>query len=91
MVQRSRATAQDVAAVAAAMQSASQALCREIPDIVRKAVKADLREFPRYDVSLTARLEYGDRAFDVAVHDVSHGGARIAAVRESLASAIRSR
>ena len=77
MVQRSRATAQDVAAVAAAMQSASQTLCEEIPDIVRKAVKADLREFPRYEVNLTARLDAGDRAVDVAVHDISQGGARI--------------
>ena len=58
MVQHSRTTAQEVSAVAAAMQSTSQILCREIPDIVRKAVKADLREFPRYDVNLTARLEY---------------------------------
>ena len=82
MVHRSRATAQDVAAVAAAMQSASQTLCEEIPDIVRKAVKADLREFPRYDVSLDARLEVGDRAIDVTVFDISQGGARICAVQK---------
>ena len=82
MVHRSRTTAQDVAAVAAAMQSVSQTLCEEIPDIVRKAVKADLREFPRYEVSLTARLEVGDRAVDVAVHDISQGGARIGAVQK---------
>jgi hypothetical protein len=80
MVHHSRATAQEVSVVAGAMQSTSQALCREIPDIVRKAVKADLREFPRYDVSLSARLECGDRTVEVAVHDVSQGGARIAAV-----------
>ena len=43
------------------MQSTSQMLCREIPDIVRKAVNADLREFPRYEVKLTARLERGER------------------------------
>ena len=82
MVHRSRATAQDVAAVAAAMQSVSQTLCEEIPDIVRKAVKADLREFPRYEVSLAARLEVGDRAVDVTVHDISQGGARICAVQK---------
>ena len=57
MVHRSRASAQDVSAVAETMQSTSQILRREIPDIVRKAVNADLREFPRYDVKLTARLE----------------------------------
>src|SRR6185437_15821166 len=82
MVHRSRATAQDVAAMAAAMQSASQTLCEEIPDIVRKAIKADLREFPRYEVSLAARLEVGDWAVDVTVHDISQGGARIGAVQK---------
>ena len=46
MVERSRTTAQDVSAVAAEMQATSHTLCREIPDIVRKAVKADLREYP---------------------------------------------
>ena len=77
MVQRSRATAQGVSAVAEAMQSTSQILCREIPDIVRKAVNADLREFPRYEVKLTARLERDDQVVEVTVHDISEGGARI--------------
>jgi ABC-type transporter Mla subunit MlaD len=77
MVKRSRVTAQDVSAVAGAMQSTSQTLCREIPDIVRKAVNADLREFPRYDVRLAARLERGEQAIDVTVLDISEGGARI--------------
>ena len=73
-------TAQEVTAVAAEMQATSRLLCGEIPDIVRKAVKADLREFPRYDVALTARLELpGDRSVKIAVMDVSEGGARIAA------------
>ena len=82
MVHRSRATAQDVAAVAVAMQSVSQTWCAEIPDIVRKAVKTDLREFPRYEVSLAARLDVGDRTVDVTVHDISQGGARIYAVQK---------
>jgi hypothetical protein len=81
-VHRSRATAQDVSAVAAAMQSVSQTLCEEIPDIVRKAVKADLREYPRYEVSLAARLDAGDRAIDVTVYDISQGGARISAAHK---------
>jgi DNA-binding FrmR family transcriptional regulator len=80
MVQRTHATAQDVAAVAAAMQSTSHTLCQEIPDIVRKAVKADLREFPRYAVKLTACLEFGEQTVEVTVHDVGQGGARIDAV-----------
>ncbi len=81
MVQRSRATAQDVSALAEAMQSTSQILCQEIPDIVQRAVKADLREFPRYEVKLTARLERDVEAVDVAVLDISEGGARIDAPR----------
>jgi hypothetical protein len=66
------------------MQATSHSLCREIPDIVRKAVKADLREYPRYEVDLAARLERGGVIADVAVRDVSEGGARIV-VAESLA------
>jgi methyl-accepting chemotaxis protein len=81
MVQRSRATAQDVSTLAEVMQSTSQILFREIPDIVQRAVNADLREFPRYEVKLTARLEYGGKAVDVTVLDISEGGARIDAPR----------
>ena len=77
MVQRSRTTAQGVSAVAEAMQSTSQILCREIPDIVRKAVNADLREFPRYEVKLAARLERDEQAVVVTVRDISEGGVRI--------------
>jgi methyl-accepting chemotaxis protein len=77
MMQRSRTTAQDVSDVAEAMQSTSQVLCREIPDIVRKAVNADLREFPRYEVKLTARLERQEEMIEVTVLDISEGGARI--------------
>jgi methyl-accepting chemotaxis protein len=75
MVENSRATAQDVSVVAVQMQSTSRTLCREIPDIVRKAVKADLREFPRYQVSLLARLEHDGNIVEVAVRDISEGGA----------------
>jgi hypothetical protein len=80
MVERSRTTAQDVSSVAAEMQTTSQALCREIPDIVRKAVKADLREHPRYEVKLAARLEHNGVVSEVSVRDVSEGGTRIDAV-----------
>ena len=77
MVERSRTTAQDVSAVAAEMQATSQTLCREIPDIVRKAVKADLREYPRYEVKLATRLEHHGRFSDVTVYDIGEGGTRI--------------
>jgi hypothetical protein len=78
MVQRSRSTALDVSVVAASMESTSQTLCREIPDIVRNAVTEDLREFPRYAVNLVARVEHEGLSFDVAVQDISEGGVRIA-------------
>jgi methyl-accepting chemotaxis protein len=77
MVERSRGTAQDVSAVATEMQATSHTLCREIPDIVRKAVKADLREFPRYEVNLVARLEHDGEIADITVYDISEGGVRI--------------
>jgi methyl-accepting chemotaxis protein len=80
LLHRSRATAEDVAAVAATMQMASQALRREIPEIVRKAIRADLREFPRYEVNLAARLQFGEQAADVSVYDISQGGARMDAL-----------
>ena len=79
MVECSRTTAQDVSAVAFDMQATSHSLCREIPDIVRKAVKADLREFPRYEVSLSARLAHNGAIVDVPIHDVSEGGVRVGA------------
>jgi methyl-accepting chemotaxis protein len=81
MVQRSRATAQDVSTLAGSMQSTTQMLCREIPDIVQRAVNADLREFSRYEVKLSARLERNNETVDVTVLDVSEGGALIAAAK----------
>jgi methyl-accepting chemotaxis protein len=81
MIERSRATAQDVSGVAADMQTTSLNLCGEIPEIVRKAVTADLREHPRYEVRLTALLDYNGATTEIEVQDVSEGGARIAATR----------
>ena len=81
MVERSRATAQNVSTVAIDMQATSLNLCGEIPEIVRNAVTADLREHPRYDVDLRARLDYDGSVCEVAVRDVSEGGVRIGATR----------
>jgi hypothetical protein len=36
-----------------------------------------LREYPRYEVKLTARLEHHGRFSEVTVYDVSEGGTRI--------------
>lgn len=78
MIERSRATAQDVSTVAAEMQATSLNLCGEIPEIVRKAVTADLREHPRYEVRLPALIDYNGARSEIEIHDVSEGGARIA-------------
>jgi methyl-accepting chemotaxis protein len=80
MVNHSHAAAEQAAAVAVMMQAASQTFCRELPEIVRKAIKADLREYPRYEVGLPARLTFADQDLDVTVHDISRGGARVDAV-----------
>ena len=78
MVLRSQTSAEEMSAVVAEMQATSEILCRDIPDIVRKAVTADLREFPRYEVRLSARLEWDGGGLEVNVLDISQGGARIA-------------
>ena len=77
MVQRSRATAQEVSAVAEAMQSTSQILCRENPGDRAQSGQSRFARIP------TLRSE-ADRApgtrrpgLEVAVHDISEGGARI--------------
>lgn len=78
-VKHSRATALEASDVAAEMQASLHLLCGDIPEIVRKAVKADLREFPRYDVALSALAESGSRRIEILVRDISEGGARIVA------------
>ena len=55
MVTRSSTNAAEVARVAADMQRASEAVRAEIPEIVRAALRADLREHPRFDVDMTRR------------------------------------
>jgi hypothetical protein len=79
MIERSRSTAQEVSAVAAEMQATSLNLCGEIPEIVRRAVTADLREHPRYEVRLKALIDYNGATTEIEIQDVSEGGARIAA------------
>src|SRR5262249_43824801 len=46
-------------------------------DIVRRATRADMREYPRYDVDMTVRLEVEGRTLDVRVLDISESGAKI--------------
>ncbi len=78
-VEHSHTSAEGMYAVVTEMQAKSQNLCREIPDIVRNAVTADLREYPRYEVQLNALLVWNGNKIDATILDVSQGGARIAA------------
>jgi methyl-accepting chemotaxis protein len=80
MVVRSTAGASEVADVAMDMQRTSEVMRTEIPDIVRKALRADLREYPRYDIDTRASLEANGHRTNVRVFDVSESGARIAKV-----------
>ena len=52
----------------------------EIPEIVRAALRADLREHPRFDVDIPAMIEFGGQKVSARVFDLSRGGARIACV-----------
>jgi len=80
MVVDSTASASDVAEVALDMQRTSEALRSEIPDIVRQALRVDMREYPRYDVGATGRIGAEGASIDLRVFDISEGGARIAKV-----------
>src|ERR1043166_745906 len=57
MVTRSSGNASEVARVAAEMQRASEAIRAEISEIVRHALRADLREHPRFDADATAAVD----------------------------------
>ena len=87
MVTRSSANAAEVARVAADMQRASESVRSEIPEIVRAALRADLRTHPRFDVDLTASVELHGSTASARVFDLSRGGARIAAVPQAAAGA----
>ncbi len=80
MVVRSTASASDVASVAMDMQRTSEVMRSDIPGIVRKALRSDLRENPRYDIDTQADLEANGRRDSVRVLDVSESGARITRV-----------
>ena len=80
MVTRSSSNAAEVARVAAEMQVASEIVRAEIPEIVRAALRADLRDHPRFDVDLTASIELHGSKTSVRVLDISRGGARLATV-----------
>jgi methyl-accepting chemotaxis protein len=80
MVTRSSANASEVARVAAEMQRASEAIRAEIPEIVRHALRADLREHPRFEIDVTAAVDAAGAVSRARVLDVSRSGARIAAI-----------
>jgi methyl-accepting chemotaxis protein len=67
----------EVAATADAIQDISDTLETSIPEMVHRAVKADLREHPRYNVELAATVTCRDRTVIARIFDVSEGGVRI--------------
>ncbi len=77
MVVRSSAGAIAVADVAVEMERTSQSLRVAIPDIARKATRADMREYPRYDIDGLARVEVSGRIHECRILDISEAGARI--------------
>jgi methyl-accepting chemotaxis protein len=87
MVTRSSTNATEVARVAADMERASETVRAEIPEIVRTALRADLRDHPRFDTDVHATVEHGGRRTAARVFDLSRGGARITAVPDILAGA----
>jgi hypothetical protein len=74
---RSRSSATDVAKVAVDLQKISESLHITIPDIARRATRADMREYPRYDIEVNARIEGDGGSYDARVFDISESGARI--------------
>jgi len=80
MMTRSTASAAEVADVAGEIQRVSETLRVEIPDIVRRALWADLREHERFAVATTALVDAGGRAANVKVRDVSRSGVKLEAV-----------
>jgi methyl-accepting chemotaxis protein len=77
MVANSSINAGEVADVATEMRRISELARGDIPTLVRKSVRADLREYPRYDIEATATVESGSKKAIAQVFDISEGGARI--------------
>jgi methyl-accepting chemotaxis protein len=77
MVVRSSANAGEVADVATDMRRISELVRGDIPELVRKSVRADLREYPRYDIDMRTAVEAAGHREIARVWDISEGGARI--------------
>ncbi len=77
LVDRSTTRAAEIADVAMQMQHTSESLRVGIPNIARKATRAEMREFPRFDVDFTARVEVNGRSIVARIHDISESGVRL--------------
>jgi hypothetical protein len=62
------------------VQHTSQSLRSAIPAIARTATRADLRDYPRYDIEVQAVLEVDGQTRKVRVFDISESGARVETV-----------
>jgi methyl-accepting chemotaxis protein len=78
MVVSTTTSALSVADVATDMQRTAESLRVTIPDVTRRATRADLREYPRYDFAGSVRVQVGGRDIEVRVYDISESGARTA-------------
>jgi methyl-accepting chemotaxis protein len=83
MVLQSTAHASEVAETALNMQRVSNTLRTEIPAILRRELRADLRAYPRYDVSIGGTIEAAGRRLEARVLDISEGGARITSISDA--------
>lgn len=77
LVDRSAAHAAAVAEVATQLQHTSESLKIAIPDIARRATRAEMREFPRFEVDFTAHLDVNGRSVVARIHDISESGLRV--------------
>jgi methyl-accepting chemotaxis protein len=77
MVARSSVNASELANIATDLRRISEMVRGEIPTLVRRSVRADLREFPRYDVEVSAIVAVDSKRASVRVFDIGEGGARI--------------
>jgi aerotaxis receptor len=77
LVDRSTAHAAAVAEVATQVQHTTESLRVAIPDIARRATRAEMREFPRYEVDFKARVDVNGRSVVARVRDISESGIRI--------------
>jgi PilZ domain len=77
LVDHSTTHAAAIAEVATQVQHTTESLRVAIPEIARRATRAEMREFPRFEVNFEARVEVNGQAIMARIHDISESGIRI--------------